>query len=123
MTRIPGPPRNSVKDRTELVIAVADEELRRLTVHRGVSELLRGPLSRRATRRGHGNHSARAEMHDEEREYRSKKHVVRLHEVAAPGHIGVIAQECGPSLATRRAWSFSHVLLDGSLAHANPKLE
>jgi hypothetical protein len=62
-------------------------------------------------------------MHDEEREHRSKKHVVRLHEVAAPGHIGVIAQECGPSLATRRAWSRSHVLLDRTLAQVDAELE
>jgi hypothetical protein len=41
-------------------------------------------------------------MHNGEREHRSKQRVVRLHELAAPGHIGVIAQECGPPLTRAR---------------------
>jgi hypothetical protein len=61
-------------------------------------------------------------MNDEECKHRSKQRVVGLYEVAAPDHIGMIAQERGPSLAPRSSLKPSDVFLDCRLPTRIPSL-
>jgi hypothetical protein len=78
---------NAVELRTELVIAVADDELRPRSERRRVAQLLRGPPLRRSARYPDVHDSLRVHVEDEEREDGTEPDVVDLQEIAGPNRV------------------------------------
>ena len=90
-TRVAGALGDAVEHRTELVVAVADEEPRPLPEGRRVAQLLRSPLPGGRARHRHVDDAPGVHVDDEEREDRTEPDVVGLQEVAGPD--GVVSQE------------------------------
>lgn len=58
---------NAVELGAELLVAVSNKESRRRAIHRGVAQLLRGPLLGRVLGGGDVDHLARTLVHQEEK--------------------------------------------------------
>lgn len=114
---------NSVELGAELVVTIADDELRSIAESRRVAELLSGPRLSGGPRHAAVHHALGVDVDDEEREDRPEPDVVRLQEVAGPD--GVVSQEAVPALAPR--WgggsSAAHVPLNGSLRNADAEVQ
>jgi hypothetical protein len=119
----PGAVGNAIEDRTELIIVIADDELRSLPEGRRVAQLLRGPLLGGRARHRNVDDALGVHVNDEEREDRTEPDVVGLQEVAGPDR--VVMEECAPALSV--VWSrrprASHVPLDRSLRDADAELQ
>src|SRR4029077_21208461 len=88
-------------DRTEPVVAIADNELRPLPERRRIAQLLRRPPLRRSGRDGNVDDASRVHVDDEEREDGTEPDVVGLKEITGPHRM--VSQQCPPALsATRR---------------------
>ncbi len=115
--------RDVVEGRSELVVAVAQEHLRRFPIHGGIPKLLRRPLLGGAPGRGHMDDSSRREVDDEEGIDLPEEDVVGLDEVAGPRTFGMVPQEGCPCLFASPGANPSHVLLDGALADLDAQFE
>ena len=68
----------TLERRAELVVAIAQQDLRYFSVHRCISEWLGCPLLRRVPTSRRIHKLARAQVHDEERIHLPEEDVVRL---------------------------------------------
>jgi len=80
----PGALGDAVEDRAELVVTIANDELRALPERRRIAELLRRPRLRRSARHRNVDDALGVHIDDEEREDRTEPDVVGLQEVARP---------------------------------------
>ena len=80
----PGALGDAIEDRTELVVAIADNELRPLPKRRCIVQLLRRPHLRRRACDGNVDHAFCVHVDDEEREDGTEPDVVGLQEIAGP---------------------------------------
>jgi hypothetical protein len=74
----------AVEGRAEFVVAIPDQKLRRAAVHRGVSDLLGGPILGGVACDGDVDDAAGAEVDDEEEEDWAEEQIATLDEVARP---------------------------------------
>jgi hypothetical protein len=112
-----------IEDGAELVVAIADNELRSLSEGRCVSQLLGSPCLGRSTRHPNVDDAFGRDIDNEKREDRTKPYVISLQKVARPH--GVVSQECSPALSAAWRWRprSSHISLNRSLRYANAELE
>src|ERR1017187_2247314 len=115
--------RYTVKRRSELSVAISQQDLRCFSVHCCVSQLLGCPLLGRVSAGCCVDNLARAEMHDEERIHLSEEDVIRLDEMAGPRGIRVVRQEGRPALPSMIRPKAPHVFLDRALADLDAELE
>jgi len=74
----PGACGDAVEDGPELIVAIADDELRPLPEGRRVAQLLRGPRLRRRARHGNVHDTLGVHVDDEEREDGPEPYVIGL---------------------------------------------
>jgi hypothetical protein len=119
----PGACGDSVEDSAELVVAIADDELRLLPEGRRVAQLLRGPRLRRRPRHRDMHDTLGVHIDDEEREDGTEPYVIGLQEIARPNR--VVAEERSPALSAPRSRRphASHVALNRSLRDPNAELQ
>jgi len=115
--------RHAIEVRSELVVAVANEDLRALSERRRVAQLLRGPLLGGRARYRNVDDAPGVHVDDEEGEDRTEPDVVGLQEVAGPN--GVIAQKRRPALSTMGSGGSCapHVTLDRPLRDADAEFQ
>src|SRR5580658_1062198 len=113
---------DAIEDRTELVVTIANDELRPLPERRRIAELPRRPRLRRSARHPDMDDALDVHVDDEEREDGTKPDVVGLQEIAGPHRVG--SQECPPALSAARSSRprTAHVPLDRSLRDADAEL-
>jgi len=75
---------DAIEDRTELVVAIPDDELRALLERRRIAQLLRRPRLRRSTRHRNVDDAPGVHVDDEERKDRTEPDIVGLQEIAGP---------------------------------------
>jgi len=87
-----------------------------MTVHCGVTQLLRRPVPGGASRGCYMKDSSRALVHREEEKQGPEQQVVGLHEIAAPNIVSVVRDERRPGLPLTTRPPGAQVLLDGAFA-------
>jgi hypothetical protein len=121
ITPCAGSLRRPIKVRAELVVSVADDELRPRPEGSDVAELLRGPALGRSPGHRQVDDLLRVHVDHEEREEGAEPDVVDLQEVTRPN--GVVAQEGPPPLAVARRTHAAEVALDGALGDPDAQLQ
>ncbi len=85
---------------SKLVITIADEILRTLSISRGFPKLLCGPSIRGRSRDADVDDSARVQFDDEESKKRTEAKVSHWQKVAGPDLLGMGANERPPGLSS-----------------------
>jgi hypothetical protein len=112
--------RDTGEARSELAIVIANQIPGSLPIRCGFAKPLGYPGVGRRSCDSHMDDFARFQFNDEEDEERTKEQISDLKEITGPDSFRMIAKKGRPGLPSW-LWrtSLFHVLLDGSLTHAN----
>ena len=109
---------------SELAVVISNQIPWSLPIRRGFPKLLGHPGVGRRSCNSHMDDFARFQFDDEEDEERTKEQIGDLKEITGPDSFRMIAKKGRPGLPSwMQHTSLLHVLLDGSLTHANTQLE